>query len=81
MVRRFSEELLIKFSVNLLINLQKFFFRTHEDLKKNFEEDLLKTSKKTLDENFILKLAMLKLWKSCFFKRVKLRGINSMRSI
>ena len=43
MVRR-SEDLLIKSYGNLLINLQKIFLRSHEDLKKNLIEDLKKNS-------------------------------------
>ena len=54
MDRRSSEDLLIKSSVNLLINLQKIFLRSHEDLKKNLIEDLLKISKRTLNEIFLI---------------------------
>ena len=54
MDRRSSEDLLIKSSVNLLINLQKIFLRLHEDLKKNLIEDLLKISKRTRDEIFLI---------------------------
>ena len=54
MDRRSSEDLLIKSSVNLLINLQKIFLRSHEDLKKNLLEDLLKISKRTLNEIFLI---------------------------
>ena len=45
MLRRSSEE--------LLINLQKIFLRSHEELRKIFIEDLLKISKRTLNEIFL----------------------------
>ena len=54
MVGRSSEDLLIKSSSNLLINLQKFFLRSYEDLRKVFIEDLLKFSKRTLNEIFLI---------------------------
>ena len=57
MVRRSSEDLLIKSSGNLLINLQKIFLRSHEDLRKIFIEDLLKISKRTLNEIFLISRA------------------------
>ena len=44
MVRRSFEDLLIKSSENLLINLQKIFLRSHEDFKNNLKEDLKKNS-------------------------------------
>jgi hypothetical protein len=54
MDRRSSEDLLIKSSVNLLINLQKIFMKSSEDLKRNLIEDLLKISKRTRDEIFLI---------------------------
>ena len=54
MVRRSSEDLLIKSSGNLHTNLQKIFLRSHEDLRKIFVEDVLKISKKTLNEIFLI---------------------------
>ena len=57
MVRRSSEYRLIKSSVNLLIIPQKIFLRSHEDLRKIFIEDLLKISKRTLNEIFLISRA------------------------
>ena len=45
MERRLSEDLLIKSSANLLLNLLPIFLRSHEDLRKIFIEDLLKILK------------------------------------
>ena len=42
MVRRSSEDRLIKSSGKLLTNSQKIFLRSHEDLRKIFIEDFLK---------------------------------------
>ena len=52
MVRRSSEDRLIKSSGNLLINPQKIFLRSDEDLRKIFIVDFLKISKRTLNELF-----------------------------
>ena len=50
----YSEDLFIKSSGNLLIDLQKIFLRSHVDLRKIFKEDLLKILKRTRDEIFLL---------------------------
>ncbi len=48
--QKWTEDLLIKSSGNLFINLQKISLRSHEDLKNNLIEDLLNILKRTLED-------------------------------
>ena len=57
MVRSSSKDRLIKSSDNLLLNPQKFFLRSHEDIRKIFIDDFLKISKRTHHEIFLISRA------------------------